>query len=89
MNNEILTAFTLAFEPNVWINFGIQAHDNKMSFFHNCLKIDEREIKREPAELNFESASTFYLAQAGNTIQENFEVKFIFKEWKFNQLFSL
>lgn len=47
---------------------------DRVSFYHNCIKIDERNVTRDPKELHFESASTFYLAQAGEILRENFEV---------------
>ena len=77
LKSQILTSFILAFEPNHWINFGIQVIGDRISFYHNCIKIDERNVTREPKELNFESASTFYLAQAGEILREKFEVNCI------------
>lgn len=71
-NNDALTSFILAYEPKNWINFAIQMIDDKVSFYHNCLKIDERNVTRK--SLFFESASIFYLAQAGSVIKQNFEV---------------
>jgi hypothetical protein len=57
-----------------WVNFAIQMVDDRISFFHNCIKIDERNISREHKELIFESSSIFYLAQAGSILKGNFEV---------------
>lgn len=74
LKNEILTSVIIPYEPTTWINFGMQANNEKISFYHNCLKISEKNVTREPMELNFDSASTFYLAQAGSVIKENFEV---------------
>lgn len=42
--------------------------------YHNCVKVQEVNATKDPKELVFESASTFYLAQAGNSKQK-FEVR--------------
>lgn len=47
---------------------------SKISIYHNCIKVQEVNVTKEPEELIFESASTFYLAQAGNS-KEKFEVR--------------
>lgn len=74
--SDSLALFQLPFEPKVWINFAIQVMNDRISLYHNCIKIQELNVSKEPRELVFESASTFYLAQAGNTgsSREKFEV---------------
>ena len=76
LKNEILTSVIIPYEPSTWISFGVQANNEMISLYHNCLKISEKNVTREPMELNFDSASTFYLAQAGSVIKESFEVNF-------------
>lgn len=70
---ESLVSFTLPYEPKHWINFAIQVMNDRVSLYHDCIKTHEINITKEPKELLFESASTFYLAQAGNSKQK-FEV---------------
>lgn len=70
---ESLVAFNLPYEPKHWISFAIQVMNDKISLYHNCVKVQEVNVTKEPQELVFESASTFYLAQAGNS-KHNFEV---------------
>lgn len=72
--SESIISFTLPYEQKHWINFAIQVMNDKITVFHNCIKTHEFNITREPKELNFESASTFYLAQAGN-MRNKFEVR--------------
>lgn len=72
---ESIATFVLPYEPKHWINFSLQIMNNKIILYHNCVKVHEENITREPRELVFESASTFYLAQAGNSKQK-FEVSF-------------
>ncbi|KAG5682065.1 hypothetical protein PVAND_011448 [Polypedilum vanderplanki] len=64
-------SFTLTHDSKNWINFAIQMIDERVSLYHNCLKIDERNISRQM--LTFESASIFYLAQAGSYLKGKFE----------------
>lgn len=71
-------SFLLPFEQMKWVNFAIQMVDDRISFYHSCIKIDERNISREHKELIFESSSIFYLAQAGSILKGNFEVRFFF-----------
>ncbi|CAH1719388.1 unnamed protein product [Chironomus riparius] len=66
-------SFLLPFEQMKWVNFAIQMVDDRVSFYHSCIKIDERNISNEHKELIFESSSIFYLAQAGSILKGNFE----------------
>lgn len=50
--------------------------NDKIMLYHNCVKVQEANITKEPKELVFESASKFYLAQAGNS-KDKFEVSLI------------
>jgi hypothetical protein len=72
---ESIISFTLPYEQKHWINFAIQVMNDKITVYHNCIKTHEFNFTREPRELTFESASTFYLAQAGN-MKNKFEVSF-------------
>jgi hypothetical protein len=65
-------SFTLTHDSKNWINFAMQMIDERVSLYHNCLKIDERNVTRQT--LTFESASIFYLAQAGSQLKGRFEV---------------
>lgn len=63
--SDSLVSFTLPYEPKLWIDFAMQVMNDRVILYHNCLKVQEANISKEPKELIFESASTFYLAQAG------------------------
>lgn len=73
---ESLVSFILPYEPKHWINFAIQVMNDRVSLYHNCIKVQETNVSKEPKELTFESSSTFYLAQAGNSgsTKQKFEV---------------
>lgn len=73
---ESLVSFVLPYEPKHWLNFAIQVMNDRVSLYHNCIKVQETNVTKEPKELVFESASTFYLAQAGNSgsTKQKFEV---------------
>lgn len=77
MPSESLAIFTLPYEPKHWINFAIQVLNDKVSLYNNCIKTQEINVTKEPKELVFESASTFYLAQSGN-LRHRFEVSTVF-----------
>ncbi|CRL01694.1 CLUMA_CG014911, isoform C [Clunio marinus] len=72
--SDSLATFTLPYDPKHWINFALRIMNDRISLYHNCIMIHEINVTKEPKELVFESASTFYLAQAGNS-KENFEKK--------------
>lgn len=80
--SESLVSFTLPYELKFWINFALQITNDKITLYHNCLKIQEISVSKDPEELVFESASTFYLAQAGNGRQK-FEVRMHFRSIRF------
>jgi hypothetical protein len=84
---ESIVSFTLPYEQKHWINFAMQVMNDRIAIFHNCLKIQEVNVTKEPKELVFESASTFYLAQAGSSRQK-FEVSFSFHYSCFHQKLS-
>lgn len=72
---ESIISFTLPYVQKQWINFAIQVQSDKITIYHDCIKTHEVNFTKDPKELAFESASTFYLAQAGNSKQK-FEVSF-------------
>lgn len=71
--SESLVSFSLPYDLNLWIKFEIQVTNDKIALFHDCIKVHEVNVTKEPRELVFESASTFYLAQAGK-LEQKFEV---------------
>lgn len=76
MPADSLVSFTLPYEAKHWINFAIQVMNDKVSLYHNCIKVQELNVTKEPKELIFDSASTFYLAQSGN-LKHKFEVRIV------------
>lgn len=74
--NNGLVSFVIPYDSKNWLNFAIQVMNDKIALYHNCIKVQEVNVTKEPRELIFESASTFYLAQAGSIIKGKFEVSF-------------
>jgi len=72
--NNGLASFQLPYNTKNWINFSIKVLNHKIALYHNCILIQEVNVTKEPRELVFEAASTFYLGQAGSIIKEKFEV---------------
>ena len=73
-DNSGLVSFQVPYTAKHWVHFAIQVMNDKITFYHNCIEISTVNISKEPKELVFDSASTFYLAQAGSIIKEKFEV---------------
>lgn len=71
--SESLVSFSLPYDLDHWIKFEIQVTNDKITLFHDCKKVLEVNVTKDPKELVFESASTFYLAQAGK-MEQKFEV---------------
>lgn len=57
-----------------WTRIALKVLSNKITIFLNCIETETFTVKREPIELVFDTASTFYLAQAGPIIKGHFEV---------------
>ncbi|CAO1407137.1 unnamed protein product [Diamesa serratosioi] len=72
-DNSGLVSFQVPYISKHWVHFAIQVMNDKITFYHNCLEVSTVNISKEPKELIFDSASTFYLAQAGSIIKEKFE----------------
>lgn len=71
--SESLVSFSLPYDLDLWIKFEIQVTNDKIALYHDCKKVHEVNVTKDPKELVFESASTFYLAQAGK-LEQKFEV---------------
>ena len=71
-DNSGLVSFQVPYTAKHWVHFAIQVMNDKITFYHNCIEISTVNISKEPKELVFDSASTFYLAQAGSIIKEKF-----------------
>ncbi|KAJ6643539.1 Collagen alpha-1(XV) chain [Pseudolycoriella hygida] len=57
-----------------WTRIALRVLSNEITIFLNCIEVETVTVKREPLELNFDSASTLYLAQAGPIIKGNFVI---------------
>lgn len=76
---KIENSFSLFLIPRKsWIQLAFKVLNNKIIFYHNCIETEVANISKEPKELIFDSASTFYLAQAGPLINEKFVVSVFF-----------
>lgn len=74
MIGQKLATFEMPYS-NKWTRIGLKVLRNKVTLFFNCNETDSVNVKREPNELVFDSASTLYVAQAGPLIKGNFEVR--------------
>ncbi|KAL3275606.1 hypothetical protein HHI36_020359 [Cryptolaemus montrouzieri] len=74
VNSQVIANFSLPRFHGKWARFAFQLTMDEVTLFFNCNEVESVSIKREPAELQFDSASTLYIAQAGPTLSEPFEV---------------
>lgn len=73
--NPNLATFQVPYSKN-WMSIAFKVLNEKVIFYHNCINTETIEVTKEPKELAFVSASTFYIGQAGPAIQGKFEVSF-------------
>ena len=71
--SQKIASFEVPFTKR-WTKFAFKVLTNKVTFYHNCIEMETVQVKREPIELIFDSASTLYLAQAGTLLKGSFEV---------------
>lgn len=74
LNSDTIAYFTVDRFVNVWTKFAFKVTTDNVTLFFNCEEFDTMDVKRNPLELTFESASTLYIAKAGSKIDENYEV---------------
>lgn len=56
------------------MRFAFRISKENVTLFYNCNETETMPVQRHPLELEFDSASTLYLAQAGPRIGEPYEV---------------
>lgn len=57
-----------------WTRFAFKVTAENVTLYLNCNETETLAVKKDPAELVFDSASTLYIAQAGPTLGEPYEV---------------
>lgn len=75
--SQILISYEMPYTRK-WTTVALRVLSNKITIFSNCIEVETFTVKREPIELIFDSASTFYLAQAGLKLGGKFEVSEFF-----------
>ncbi|KAK9887157.1 hypothetical protein WA026_020605 [Henosepilachna vigintioctopunctata] len=74
INSQIIANFSLPRFHGKWSRFAFRLTEENITLFFNCNEVSSINVKRTPAELQFDSASTLYIAQAGSVLGEPFEV---------------
>lgn len=72
-----LASFEMPYSKK-WLHIAFKVMRNKITFFSNCIETETVTVERKPVEMVFDSASTFYLAQAGPILKGHFEVSCFF-----------
>ena len=71
--NPNLVTFQVPYTKS-WMSIAFKVLNDKVVFYHNCINTETAEVNKDPKELIFDSASTFYVAQAGPELKGKFEV---------------
>lgn len=74
ISSQAIANFSLPRFHGKWARFAFRVSTDNVTLFFNCNEVQSVTVKREPAGLQFDSASTLYIAQAGPNLREPFEV---------------
>lgn len=74
MVTNIIANFTVNSFVNDWTRIALKVNEDNVTLFLNCQESASVEVKRLTLELEFEPASTLYIAKAGSRIQDYYEV---------------
>lgn len=72
--SQSIANFTVPKFYGKWMRFSFRVSTENVTLFYNCNETETIPVQRQPLELEFVSASTLYLAQAGPTIGDPYEV---------------
>lgn len=73
VESQVIASFELIYSKK-WKSYAFEVQSDSIIFYYNCIEKEKINIKRDPAELIFDSASILYIAQAGPMLRGNFEV---------------
>lgn len=76
--SQSIANFTVPKFYGKWMRFAFRISTENVTLFFNCNETETMPVQRIPLELEFDSASTLYLAQAGPTIGDPYEVSGFF-----------
>ncbi|GJQ76939.1 hypothetical protein Trydic_g15136 [Trypoxylus dichotomus] len=71
---NIIANFTVNSFVNDWTRIALKVNEENVTLFLNCQESATVEVRRQQVELEFEPASTLYIAKAGSKIQDYYEV---------------
>lgn len=72
--SQSIANFTVPKFYGKWMRFAFRVSTENVTLFYNCNETETMPVQRHPLELEFDSTSTLYIAQAGPAIREPFEV---------------
>lgn len=72
--SQVIADFVTEKFVNTWIRFAFQVTVENVTLYLNCKKYGTVNVHRDPVRLEFDSASTFYIGQAGPIIKDPYEV---------------
>lgn len=73
-HSEEVAKFTVPKLTKKWSKIVIRVSTTDVILYLNCHEMARQRVTRIPLELEFDTASTLYIAQAGPHIQERYDV---------------
>lgn len=70
---QSLVSFEMDYSKD-WQQIALSVHKDMVGFYQNCELVQNKTVKRTPLEFYFDSASTLYVAQAGQILKRKFLV---------------
>lgn len=78
LTTNFIANFTVNSFVNDWTRIALRVNEDNVTLFLNCQESAAVEVKRQTLELEFEPASTLYIAKAGSRIQDYYEVSIVY-----------
>lgn len=74
LTTNTIANFTVNSFVHEWTRIALKVNEENVTLFLNCQESASVEVRRQQLELEFEPASTLYIAKAGSKIQDYYEV---------------
>lgn len=71
---QTIASFEVGKLTKKWTRFAFEVNTENVTFYFNCKEYSRQAVIRNPMILEFDSASTLYIGQAGPLLEEPYEV---------------
>lgn len=80
---QAIASFEVGKLAKKWTRFAFEVNTENVTFYLNCREYGRQAVIRNPMMLEFDSASTLYIGQAGPLLEEPYEVCVLLKRIQF------